>query len=194
MLPLNTRIIIAGADESGRGPLAGPVMGAAVILTEEQKKHLICSGLKDSKKLTEAAREKIFSIINDTGIIWRARSASHERIDNMNILQASLWVMKESILALPREVGHVIVDGNKAIPGLSIRQYPIVKADESVPEVMAASIIAKVLRDRSMKRLDAIYPQYGFAKHKGYPTKGHRAAIAEYGPSPIHRLSFKLIN
>ena len=183
----------AGADEAGRGPLAGPVVGSAVVLTEEQRELLICSGLKDSKKLTEAAREKIFSIINDIGVIWRARSASHARIDDMNILQASLWTMRESILALPRAVEYVIVDGNRIIPGLSIRQFPVVKADASVPETMAASIIAKVLRDRTMKRLDAIYPQYGFAKHKGYPTKEHRAAIAEYGPSPIHRLSFKLL-
>ncbi|MCL1874751.1 MAG: ribonuclease HII [Synergistaceae bacterium] len=186
-------MIRAGADEAGRGPLAGPVVGSAVILTEEQKERLIYSGLRDSKKLSENTRERIFSIINDIGVIWRARSASHERIDNMNILQASLWVMKESIMALPHVINHVIVDGNKAIPGLLIQQYPVVKADALIPEVMAASIVAKVLRDRTMKRLDAIYPEYGFAKHKGYPTKEHRAAIAKYGPSPIHRLSFKLI-
>ena len=190
---LSTRTVKAGTDEAGRGPLAGPVVGSAVILTDEQAKHLINSGLKDSKKLTEAAREKIFSIINDIGVIWRARSASHKRIDNMNILQASLWVMKESILALPCEIDHVVIDGNMVIPGLLIKQRSIVKADALIPEVMAASIIAKVLRDRTMKRLDVIYPQYGFVKHKGYPTKAHRAAIAEYGPSPIHRLSFKLI-
>jgi len=166
-------------------------VGSAVVLTEEQSKHLLYSGLKDSKKLTEGAREKIFSIIGDIGVIWRARSASHKRIDNINILQASLWVMKESILAMPCLIEHVIVDGNKVIPGLLIRQYAVVKADASIPEVMAASVIAKVLRDRTMKRLDAIYPQYGFAKHKGYPTKEHRAAIAKYGPSPIHRLTFK---
>jgi ribonuclease HII len=190
---LNTRTIIAGADEAGRGPLAGHVVGSAVILTEEQKLHLLNSGLRDSKKLSEASRERIFAIINEIGVIWRARSASHERIDNMNILQASLWVMKESIMALPCEIEHVIIDGNKAIPGLLIQQYPIINADAFIPEVMAASIVAKVLRDRTLKRLDKIYPQYGFAKHKGYPTKEHRAAIAEYGASPIHRLSFKLI-
>ena len=190
---LNTRTIRAGTDEAGRGPLAGPVVGAAVVLNENQIKHLLCSGLKDSKKLNEAARERIFSIINDIGVIWRARSASHERIDNMNILQASLWTMKESVMAMPCEIEHVIVDGNKAIPGLPIKQYPIVKADATIPEVMAASVIAKVLRDRTMMHLDVIYPQYGFTKHKGYPTKEHRAAIARYGPSPIHRLSFKLL-
>jgi len=191
VLQLNTPIR-AGTDEAGRGPLAGPVVGSAVVLTEEQMKHLICSGLNDSKKLTEAAREKIFTIINDIGVLWRARSASNKRIDSINILQASLWVMKESVLALPCEIVHVIIDGNKRIPNLLIPQYPMIKADASVPEVMAASIIAKVLRDRTMKRLDVIYPQYGFAKHKGYPTKEHRAAIAKYGPSPIHRMSFKL--
>jgi ribonuclease HII len=183
----------AGTDEAGRGPLAGPVVGAAVILTEDQMKHLLRSGLKDSKKLSETAREKIFTIINDIGVIWRARSASRERIDSMNILMASLWVMKESIMALPCEIDHVIVDGNRTIHGLSMRQYTIVKADALIPEVMAASVIAKVIRDRTMKHLDVIYPQYGFAKHKGYPTSEHRAAIAKYGPSPIHRLSFKLI-
>ena len=192
MLPLSTQIR-AGTDEAGRGPLAGPVVGSAVILTEEQKDHLLFSGLKDSKKLSEKIREKIFSIINEIGVIWRARSASHSRVDNMNILQASLWVMKESILALPCEIDHVIVDGNRLIPGLSIKQYPIVKADGLIPEVMAASVIAKVLRDRIMRNLDLIYPEYGFAKHKGYPTKEHRKAIAEYGVTPIHRLSFKLI-
>ena len=186
-------MIRAGADEAGRGPLAGPVVGAAVILTESQKKHLLSSGLNDSKKLPERTREKIFAIINDIGVTWRARSASHVRIDNMNILEASLWVMKHSIMALPHEIDHVIIDGNKTIPDLSIKQYPVVNADALIPEVMAASIVAKVLRDRTMKRLDALYPQYGFAKHKGYPTKEHRAAILRYGASPIHRLSFKLI-
>jgi ribonuclease HII len=183
----------AGTDEAGRGPLAGPVVGSAVVLTEEQRDCLVSSGLKDSKKLTEAARENLFSIINEIGVIWVARSASHVRIDSMNILQASLWVMKESVMALPCKVDNVIVDGNKAIPGLSMRQYPTVKADAFFPEVMAASVIAKVLRDRTMKRLDIIYPQYGFAKHKGYPTKEHRSAIAKYGVSPVHRLSFKLV-
>jgi len=187
---MNTWVIRAGADEAGRGPLAGHVVGCAVVLTEEQTRRLLYSGLNDSKKLTETKREKIFAIINDMGVIWRARGASHKRIDNTNILQAALWAMKQSILALPCEIEHVIIDGNKAIPGLPIRQYTIVKADEVIPEVMAASVIAKVLRDRTMKRLDAIYPQYGFARHKGYPTKEHRAAIAEYGASPIHRLSF----
>ena len=182
----------AGADEAGRGPLAGPVVGAAVVLTNEQMKLLLNTGLKDSKKLSEVARERIFGIMNDIGVIWRARSASHKRIDDVNILQASLWAMKESILALPCEIEYVIVDGNKAILGLSIRQHTVIKADALIPEVMAASVIAKVLRDRTMKRLDKIYPQYGFAKHKGYPTKEHRAAIAKYGMSPIHRLSFKL--
>ena len=190
---MNTQTIKAGTDEAGRGPLAGPVVGSAVILTDWQKERLLNLGLKDSKKLTESAREKIYAVINDIGVVWRARSASHERIDNMNILQASLWVMRECILALPCELEHVIVDGNKSIPDLLIKQYPIVKADALIPEVMAASVIAKVLRDRTMKQLDTIYPQYGFAKHKGYPTKEHRAAIAKYGPSPIHRLSFKLI-
>jgi len=189
---LNTPMTRAGADEAGRGPLAGPVVGAAVVLTNEQMKLLLNTGLKDSKKLSEVARERIFGIMNDIGVIWRARSASHKRIDDVNILQASLWAMKESILALPCEIEYVIVDGNKAILGLSIRQHTVIKADALIPEVMAASVIAKVLRDRTMKRLDKIYPQYGFAKHKGYPTKEHRAAIAKYGMSPIHRLSFKL--
>ena len=189
---LNTRMIRAGADEAGRGPLAGHVVGCAVVLTIKQMKRLLKSGLNDSKKLTEIKREEIFAIINEIGVVWRARSASHERIDNTNILRASLWVMRESILALPCGIEHVIIDGNKAIPELPMQQYAIVKADELIPEVMAASVIAKVIRDRTMKRLDAIYPQYGFARNKGYPTKEHRAAIAKYGASPIHRMSFKL--
>ena len=184
--------LTAGTDEAGRGPLAGPVVASAVVLTEGQSEHLLRLGLKDSKKLSEAAREKLFAAINDIGVVWRARAASHVRIDEMNILRASLWAMGESVLALPCGFDLVIVDGNKPIPDLPVRQIPMIKADATIPEVMAASVIAKVLRDRTMKRLGEIYPQYGFAKHKGYPTKEHRAAIAEYGPSPVHRLSFKL--
>lgn len=187
---------IAGTDEAGRGPLAGHVVAAAVVLTEEQKQILLNSGLRDSKKLTEKSREKIFLKMNDIGVIWRARSASPKRIDEMNILQASLWAMKKSLEALPCAFETAIVDGNKKIPNLATRQEAVVGADDKFAEVMAASVVAKVLRDRTMVFLDALYPQYGLAKHKGYPTAAHRAAVTKFGMSPIHRATFckKFVN
>jgi len=183
--------VIAGVDEAGRGPLAGPVVAAAVVLTPSQLDALAALGLNDTKKLTPLKREKIFKAMVSLGVAWRAQAASPRRIDQMNILQATLWAMSRSVNKLPHVFEEVIVDGSVLIPGL--RSYPqkaIPKGDSLVPEVAAASVVAKVLRDRAMVALDMAYPQYNFAKHKGYPTEDHRRRITEFGLSPIHRRSF----
>lgn len=182
--------VIAGTDEAGRGPLAGPVVAAAAILTAEQRKILVAAGLRDSKKLTEKKRERLFARICELGVVWRAQAASPGVIDRINILQASLWCMKRAVLSLCVWPDLVVVDGNKLIPDFPIRQKCVVKGDDKVPAIAAASVIAKVLRDRVMLSLDKLYPQYGFAKHKGYPCAAHMKIIAEIGPSPVHRLTF----
>ncbi|HCA41267.1 MAG TPA: ribonuclease HII [Aminobacterium sp.] len=183
--------LIAGVDEAGRGPLAGPVVAAAVVLSQSQKIALEAIGLNDSKKLTAKKREKIFHVMLNIGVLWKAQAASAKRIDTLNILQASLWAMNRAVRKLPLVFEEVIVDGTFCIPGLeTIVQEAIPKADATVPEVAAASIVAKVLRDRAMIALDKIYPAYGFKKHKGYPTSAHRLVLAQIGPSPIHRRSF----
>lgn len=182
--------IIAGTDEAGRGPLAGPVVAASVVLLPDQEKDLLSLGLRDSKKLTPLRREKIFQRMNELGVCWRAQAASNLRIDRMNILRASLWAMGRSLMKLPVSFHEVIVDGTMAIPGLPFPQHPMAGADALVPAVSAASIAAKVLRDRVMVMLDKVYPQYGFLAHKGYPTAEHRRALEQWGPSPVHRMSF----
>ena len=183
--------IIAGTDEAGRGPLAGPVVAAAAILTAEQRDLLLSFGLRDSKKLSARRRESLFEKICEAGVVWKAQAASPGRIDRENILRASLWCMKRAVERLPVVPSLVLVDGNRLIPGLSIAQRTVIKGDDRVPAIAAASIIAKVLRDRTMDVFDRIYPQYKLAKHKGYPSALHKQLIAEYGPSPIHRLSFR---
>lgn len=181
---------IAGTDEAGRGPLAGPVVAAAVVLTPAMEYELLSMGLTDSKKLSAPKRELLFNRIVVLDAPWAARAASPARIDRMNILQASLWAMAESIKKLPSCYDTVIADGTFAVPGLSCRSVALPGADSLVPAVAAASIVAKVLRDRVMTALDGVYPGYGFAKHKGYPTAAHRAALEELGPAPVHRRSF----
>ena len=183
--------VIAGTDEAGRGPLAGPVVAAAVILTREQRSVLCACGLCDSKKLTEKSREKLFEKICELGVVWRAQAATPYRIDKTNILAASLWCMRRSVEQLPVWPDLTLVDGNQRIPGLLSEQKCIVKGDDIVPAISAASVVAKVLRDRIMITFDAIYPEYNFAKHKGYPSALHREILQRKGPSPIHRLSFR---
>ena len=181
---------IAGTDEAGRGPLCGPVVAAAAILTETQRDELLALGLTDSKKLSPRKREALFGRMLSLGVLWRAQAASHERIDRMNILHASLWAMRLSVLKLPPLFDTVFVDGTFTLPDLPFRQMALPKADSLVPAVAAASVVAKVLRDRVMDSLDALYPGYGLKKHKGYPTAAHRAALISLGPSPVHRKSF----
>ena len=182
--------VAAGADEAGRGPLAGPVVAAAVVLTERQKKALVALGLRDSKRISAEKREALFDAMREMGVVWRAQAAGVEAIARLNINAASLWAMGKSVSKLPLAVELVVVDGLYEIPGLAVPQIPLAKADDLVSSVSAASVVAKVLRDRVMIALDKIFPQYGFARHKGYPTEAHRKAVQTFGLSPVHRALF----
>lgn len=176
---------IAGVDEVGRGPLAGDVVAAAVIL--DPAKPIL--GLNDSKKLSERKREELFSLIQLHAKSWCIARASVIEIDRLNILQASLLAMHRAVEGLGVEPDHVLVDGNK-LPKWRYSSEAIVQGDGSVAQISAASILAKVVRDREMVELDQAYPGYGLAQHKGYPTKHHLACLQQLGPSPIHRTSF----
>jgi ribonuclease HII len=176
---------VAGVDEVGRGPLAGPVVAAAVILDPARP----IEGLADSKKLTEKRREAIDPIIREQALCWALGRAEPEEIDRINILQASLLAMQRAVAALSTQPGLALVDGNKA-PRLPCQVRTIVGGDASEPAISAASIIAKVARDREMVELDARYPGYGLAKHKGYPTRQHMEALQQLGVTEIHRRSF----
>ena len=179
--------LIAGVDEAGRGPLAGSVVAAAVILDSQQP----ISGLTDSKRLGERQRNRLEIEIRQKALAWAVAEASHSEIDQINILQASLLAMKRAVLQLSTRPRCVLVDGNR-VPDLeNFDCRAIVKGDLSEPCISAASILAKQFRDRQMLELDALYPQYEFARHKGYPTALHRELLKQHGPSPIHRLSFK---
>jgi len=183
-------MLIAGTDEAGRGPLAGPVVAAAAVLTREQREMLVSEGLRDSKKMPGRLRDQIFARICEMGVVWRAQAASPLRIDTMNILNASLWCMASAVGRLPLRPDLVLVDGNRPIPYLACDQKCVIGGDGIVPSIAAASVIAKVLRDRVMSALDSLYPGYGFAAHKGYPTRAHIKALAELGPCAAHRMSF----
>ncbi len=191
---LRERGLVVGTDEAGRGALAGLVMAAAVYLTPEQEKELQKLKLRDSKLMTAKNREIVFKAICDLKIKWRAASSSVDVIESKNILQASLIAMRKSVELLAQDLKNdivcVIVDGNERIEDLKIKQWPLIGADKLLLTVSAASVIAKVLRDRYMKNLDALYPEYDFAKNKGYPTKKHREAIFKNGLSKFHRYSF----
>jgi len=177
---------IAGVDEVGRGPLAGAVVAAAVILDPRYP----IDGLTDSKKLTEKRRQALAIEIREKSLSWALGRAEVEEIDEINILWASMLAMKRAVESLSIEPTLVQVDGNRC-PDLKYEMEAIVKGDLTVPQISAASIIAKVARDQEMQQMDVLYPGYGFAKHKGYPTKQHQTALIELGVSPIHRLSFK---
>lgn len=176
---------IAGVDEAGRGPLAGPVIAAAVILHPD---HPI-TGLADSKKLTEKKREALFDLIYEHALAVAVGRSEPDEIDEINILQASLLAMQRAVEALTTMPTLVLVDGNRA-PSLPYKTTAIIKGDQTEPSISAASIIAKVTRDREMLVLDQQYPMYHFAKHKGYPTKDHIAAIEKHGPCVVHRRSY----
>lgn len=178
-------IWLAGVDEVGRGPLAGPVVAAAVILHPDRP----IDGLADSKALSPRRRERLAKEIREQAHAWAlGRSDPHE-IDAINILQASLLAMKRAVEGLTFLPDEVLVDGNQ-LPNLSCSARAIIGGDATVPAISAASILAKVVRDDEMARMDELYPQYGFAQHKGYPTPVHLAALREHGASPIHRCSF----
>jgi len=176
---------VAGVDEVGRGPLAGPVYAAAVILPQ----HYRLSGLKDSKLLGARQREDLSLSIKEQAVCWAVAFAEVQEIDVLNILQASLLAMQRAVGALKVKPTLAIVDGNRA-PNLDCRIRTIVDGDASEPAIAAAAILAKVQRDELMQRLDAQYPQYGLGQNKGYPTRYHLDALRQYGPSPIHRSSF----
>jgi ribonuclease HII len=176
---------VAGVDEVGRGPLAGPVVAAAVILDPERP----IDGLADSKKLSERRREALDQAIRERALCWALGRAEPVEIDRINILQASLLAMQRAVAVLTTQPGLALVDGNRA-PQLACQVRTIVGGDASEPSISAASIIAKVARDREMVELDARYPGYGLAKHKGYPTKQHMEALQALGVSEIHRRSF----
>ena len=177
--------VICGVDEAGRGPLCGPVFAAACVLPE----GLYIEGLNDSKKLTERKREKLFDVIKENAVAYCISSASVEEIDEMNILEADLLAMRRAIDGLSVRADFALIDGN-INRGFDIDTAAIVKGDSKSMSIAAASILAKVARDRLCLELDAEYPQYKIAKHKGYGTKEHISALFEYGPSPIHRKQF----
>ncbi len=177
---------LAGVDEVGRGPLAGPVVAAAVILDPA---HPI-KGLRDSKRLSPKRRTVLAEIIREQALGWAIGRAECTEIDDINILQASLLAMRRAVLALPVAPEHVQVDGNHC-PRLPCSVEAIIKGDDKVAEISAASILAKVLRDAEMEEMETRYPGYGFARHKGYPTREHLASLARLGPCAEHRRSFR---
>ena len=178
--------LTAGVDEAGRGPLAGPVVAAAVILDPARP----IAGLADSKTLNESRRLALAAQIRSDSLAWAVASASVEEIDSLNILQATLLAMRRAVAGLTPRPELALIDGNYA-PAVVCAVRAIVRGDATEPAISAASILAKVVRDTAMLRLDRLYPDYGFARHKGYPTVEHRLAIARLGPSPVHRRSFR---
>lgn len=177
--------LIAGVDEVGRGPLAGPVMACAVILHPDR----FIAGLADSKILSQKKREYLCAIIQENCLAWAVGRAEIEEIDQINILQATLLAMQRAINALSIKPDHIQIDGN-ICPKINYSMEAIVSGDGIIPAISAASILAKVIRDREMAEYDKIYPEYGFAKHKGYGTKQHLLAIKQFGITAIHRKSF----
>lgn len=176
---------VCGVDEAGRGPLAGPVFAAAVILPENCE----IEGLNDSKKLSEKKREALFDIIKEKAISWSVASVDEKTIDEINILQATYLAMKNAVEGLVVPADYALIDGNR-MPPLEINGETVVKGDAKSMSIAAASILAKVSRDRFMLELDKEYPQYQFAKHKGYGTKLHYEMLTEHGISSCHRMSF----
>lgn len=178
-------VSVCGVDEAGRGPLAGPVYAAAVILPENCE----IEGLNDSKKISEKKREKLFDIIKEKAISYSIASVDEKTIDEINILQATYLAMRKAVEGLEVQADYALIDGNR-MPPLSIDGETIIKGDANSPSIAAASILAKVSRDRFMLELDKKLPQYQFAKHKGYGTKLHYEMLTEHGISEHHRMSF----
>lgn len=177
--------VICGCDEAGRGPLAGPVFAAAVVLPRGAE----IEGLDDSKKLTERRRERLYAEIRERALCFAVARAEVDEIEELNILNASMLAMRRAINALSPCPDLALIDGN-TVRGFDVKAVPIIGGDGKSPSIAAASVLAKVERDAFCTEMDALYPEYGFAKHKGYPTKEHRAAVLEYGPCPLHRKSF----
>ena len=178
-------ILVAGVDEAGRGPLAGPVVAAAVILDPKRR----IRGLADSKVLSPERRDELAILIRERSVAWATGSADVDEIDRINIFHATMLAMSRAIAALPVAPEEALIDGN-ACPALACRVRAIVKGDRDVKAISAASIIAKTTRDALLRELDKVYPAYGFAQHKGYGTPEHLAALERHGPCAIHRRSF----
>ncbi len=176
---------VCGCDEAGRGPLCGPVVAAAVILPCD----FPIEGLNDSKKLSEKKREQLYTLITENAISYGIAEASPAEIDEINILNASMLAMRRAVEKLTVPADFALIDGNCS-RGFDIPTETIIKGDAKSASVAAASILAKVTRDRLCAEQDKLYPEYGIAKHKGYPTKEHMEAVRKYGPSPIHRITF----
>jgi ribonuclease HII len=176
---------ICGVDEAGRGPLAGPVYAAAVVLNPSQR----IDGLKDSKLLGARIRDRLAGQIRAQALAWAVASADVTEIDSLNILQATLLAMRRAALQIDVPITEVLIDGTHC-PELPWRSRALVRGDSLIPEISAASILAKTARDEAMVELDRRYPLYGFARHKGYPTREHFAALSRHGPTPEHRRSF----
>ena len=177
---------IAGVDEVGRGPLAGPVVAAAVILPRD----FDVLGIDDSKKLSPKKREELFEVIKAKALAWAVGWVGPERIDEINILEATKEAMRQAVQGLSLQPDHVLIDGNFTVRALSLPQTAIVKGDANSTSIAAASILAKVTRDRYMEEMDAVYPGYAFASNKGYGTKAHYDGLKAQGPTPIHRKTF----
>jgi ribonuclease HII len=181
-----TEFLVAGVDEAGRGPLAGPVVAAAVVLDRTR----VIQGLDDSKRLSAGRRVALESQIIERALCWSVATATVEEIDRINILQATLLAMQRAVEGLATTPQRVLVDGNRC-PALACPAQAVIGGDARIAAISAASILAKVSRDREMNRLHQLYPAYGFDRHKGYPTREHLAALRERGPSPVHRRSFR---
>jgi len=186
MTPSLAAVLVAGVDEAGRGPLAGPVVAAAVIL--DPGKRRIC-GVRDSKVLLPERREALAATIREQAIAWAVGAADVAEIDTLNILWATMLAMRRAVDALPVIPHEALIDGDRC-PELGCPTFAIVKGDRDIAVISAASIIAKVTRDAMLVELDRLYPQYGFAQHKGYATREHLAALDRHGPCAIHRRSF----
>lgn len=184
------RVTVAGVDEAGRGPLAGPVVAAAVVLDLS----LEWDGLDDSKQLTAAKREKLYARVLQGARAFRWCVVGPRAIDRDNIRRATLYAMSRSVRGLSLKPELVLVDGKDTAPGLTCEQRAVIDGDATCLSIAAASILAKVVRDRIMTRLDRVWPVYGFARHKGYGSADHMAAICEHGPCPAHRMSFAPMN
>jgi ribonuclease HII len=176
---------VAGVDEAGRGPLAGPVIAGAVILDPEKP----IEGLRDSKRLSASRRDELYDQIRERALAWAVGRAEVEEIDRINILQATMLAMRRAVEALEPFAEHALIDGNRC-PDLSCTAQAIIKGDSKVQAISAASIVAKVTRDREMLELDRRYPGYGLAQHKGYPSKAHIEALESLGVTPVHRRSY----
>ncbi|MBQ4409587.1 MAG: ribonuclease HII [Firmicutes bacterium] len=180
------RSYIAGVDEVGRGPLAGPVVAAAVILPRD----FDVLGIDDSKKLSPKKREELFEVIKEKALAWAVGWVGPERIDEINILEATKEAMTQAVQGLSLQPDHVLIDGNFTVRALALPQTAIVKGDANSTSIAAASILAKVTRDRYMEEMDAVYPGYAFASNKGYGTKAHYDGLKAQGPTLIHRKTF----